>query len=95
MAYFNVASYAISRLSFLITHLVFAYWLNFIFNDPFNLRTILGANVVTTLDAEKVLPAGQCAALSYGNLLNNVGSFAVWFDLSLTLLSAQSSLRHR
>ena len=86
MAYFNAASYAISRLSFLITHLVFAYWLNFIFNDPFNLRALLGANIITTLDAEKVLPAGQCTSLSYGKILNNVGSFAVWFDLSLTSL---------
>lgn len=87
MAYFNVASYVISRLSFLATHLVFAYWLNFIFNDPFNLSSLFGDSVVATLDAKKVLPAGQCTAINWDNLLIDVLHFGIWYAPSVSTLT--------
>lgn len=87
MGYFHALSYVLSRLSFVAAHLVVAYWFNFIFNDPFNLRAVLGANIINTLDAEKVLPAGQCTPINYKNLANNVLHFSLWcaFVLSLDL----------
>lgn len=77
MAYFNVLSYVLSRFSFLATHLVFAYWLNFILNDPLNLRQY-APGFVNTLDAVQVLPKGKCTPLSQENLIFDVLLFGAW-----------------
>jgi hypothetical protein len=49
MARLTVAfSYVLSRVAFVATHVVFAYWLNFILNDPLDLGLV-------TLDAKPPL----------------------------------------
>jgi protein-S-isoprenylcysteine O-methyltransferase Ste14 len=65
-------SYALSRVAFLATHAVFAYWLNMILNDPFDLG-------LPTLDAKPTLPEGQCQAVVPANVVNNVLWFALWW----------------
>lgn len=45
-------SYLLSRVAFLGTHAVFAYWLNMLLNDPFDLG-------LPTLDAKPTLPYGS------------------------------------
>jgi hypothetical protein len=69
----KVLSYVLSRASFVGAHVIFAYWLNFILNDPLNL------GLTNTLDAREVLPAGTCTPLNRENLLWDVGLFAVWW----------------
>lgn len=44
-----VLSYTLSRVAFVATHVVFAYWLNYLLNDPLNLGLV-------TLDAKPPLP---------------------------------------
>jgi protein-S-isoprenylcysteine O-methyltransferase Ste14 len=54
-------AFVLSRVAFLMTHLVFAVWLNYLFNDPFNLGG-------PTLDARTALPAATCNKLNTANL---------------------------
>jgi len=77
MGYFNVPSYVLSRLSFLLTHLVFAYWLNFMLNDPFHLGT-------NTLDSRDIQPPDQCRPFIQDNFIFDLllfGSF--WLQHSI------------
>jgi len=71
--YFNLASYVLSRFSFLATHLVAVYWLVYLLNDPFN----FGA---ATLDAKQqdILPAGKCNPLIMENVKWNAALFSLW-----------------
>jgi hypothetical protein len=59
MARLTVAlSYVLSRVAFVATHVVFAYWLNFILNDPLDLGLV-------TLDAKPPLPYAHPSKLSF------------------------------
>jgi protein-S-isoprenylcysteine O-methyltransferase Ste14 len=69
--YFNLPSYILSRFSFLFTHFVAVYWLNYLLNDPFNIG---GA----TLDARDILPAEKCSAYIPENIRWNAQLFALW-----------------
>lgn len=69
---FNLLSYLLSRTSFIGTHLVFVYWLNYILNDPFN----IGGN---TLDVRQVKPEGQCNPLILDNLYHDLLLFGLWW----------------
>jgi len=69
--------WTLSRIAFVGTHLVFAYWLNFLLNDPFNLGG-------STLDAREVKSAGQCTPLIYENLYRDLALlFGWWFQHSV------------
>jgi protein-S-isoprenylcysteine O-methyltransferase Ste14 len=83
MARLTVAfSYVLSRVAFVATHVVFAYWLNFILNDPLDLGLV-------TLDAKPPLPAGQCERFSVANATSNVLWFALWWG-SHSILARKS-----
>jgi len=71
--YFNLQSYVLSRFSFLFTHFVAVYWLNYLLNDPFNLG---GA----TLDVKQrdLLPADKCNHYITENVRWNVALFSLW-----------------
>jgi len=72
-------SWTLSRVAFIGTHAVFAYWLNFLLNDPFGLGLV-------TLDYPKNLikPAGQCTELIKENLYRDLGLlFGWWFQHSV------------
>jgi len=71
--YFNLPSYVLSRFSFLATHLVAVYWLNYLLNDPFG----LGA---ATLDAKQkdILPPGKCSSFIKENVEFNALLFSLW-----------------
>jgi len=72
MAYFNFLSWALSRLAFIGTHVVFFYWVNFIFNDPLG----VGGN---TLDPRVVPGPGTCRPFIQDNFVRDLGLFAVWW----------------
>lgn len=65
-------SYVLSRVAFIATHAVFAYWLNYLLNDPLNLGLV-------TLDAKPPLPAGQCEHFAVDNAVSNLLWFALWW----------------
>lgn len=67
-----VLSYTLSRVAFIATHSVFAYWLNYLLNDPLNLGLV-------TLDAKPPLPPGQCEHFAVGNAVSNLLWFALWW----------------
>jgi len=68
--------WTLSRVAFLGTHAVYAYWLNFLLNDPFNLGT-------ATLDV-KVVNKTNCQKIIYENLYRDLGLlFAWWFQHSV------------
>jgi len=71
--YFNLPSYVLSRFSFLFTHFVALYWVNYLLNDPFNLG---GA----TLDVREkdILPAGKCTPVIIENVQWNAALFSLW-----------------
>lgn len=79
---FNLPSYVLSRFAFLGTHAVFAYWLNFLLNDPLN----LGGN---TLDVRKVKPTGECTPYIRENIIFDLGLFGLW-SLSHSGLARQA-----
>jgi len=68
---FNLLSYLLSRFAFLGTHAVFAYWLNFLLNDPFS----IGGN---TLDYRKIKPASDCTPYIKDNIIFDLSLFSVW-----------------
>jgi len=70
--YFNLPSYLLSRFAFIGTHLVFAYWVNFLLNDPFNLGT-------NTLDPKIVLPHDKCNNFIKENVIFDLGLFTLWW----------------
>jgi hypothetical protein len=72
MGFTAVLSYVLSRVAFVGTHVVFAYWLNLFFNDPFNLG-------LPTLDAKPTLPEGQCQTFIVDNAISNALWFALWW----------------
>jgi len=75
-------SWTLSRVAFLATHAVFAYWLNFLLNDPFGLG---GA----TLDVRKTKPEGQCQKLITDNLYWDLMLlFGWWFQHSIMARTA-------
>jgi len=64
--YFNVLSYLLSRLAFLLTHVAFTYWLLYISNDPLN------TGLVNTLDPKTPLSQARCNSFNTQNLLWDV-----------------------
>jgi protein-S-isoprenylcysteine O-methyltransferase Ste14 len=76
MTGFNIVAFVLSRWAFLATHVVFTYWLLFMFNDPLGL---LPAGF-PTLDVAKnqLKPEGQCS-VNYDNITNNVLWWLVWY----------------
>ena len=79
--YFNVLSYTLSRFAFIGTHVVFAFWLLFLFNDPFDIAAMyLPFLSLPTLDVPKsqVLPAVSCTRLILPNLYSNLFFFSLW-----------------
>jgi len=70
--YFNLISYVLSRFAFIGTHLVAAYWLNFLFNDPFNLGT-------NTLDYREVKQASICTPYIKENITYDLILFGAWW----------------
>jgi len=82
MGYFNFLSFALSRLAFVATHLVFLVWVNAMLNDPFSLSTLLPAPYgawVPTLDAKTQLPADKCTPLNKEHLVWNIAVFSGWW----------------
>lgn len=77
---FNVLSFVLSRAAFVGTHLVFAYWLNFLFNDPFDLGNKLGVKL-NTLDfpADQIKSEAECSPFIWDNAKYNLGLFAAWW----------------
>jgi len=72
MAYFHLPAYVLARFSFVATHLVFLYWVNFLLNDPFNLGT-------NTLDVKVVKPPSTCTPFNKDNAIFDLGLFALWW----------------
>jgi len=70
--YFNLPSYLLSRFAFIGTHLVFAYWLNFLLNDPFNLGT-------NSLDYKVIKPAATCTPIIYDHVKFDLVLFTLWW----------------
>jgi len=72
-SYFNFPSYILSRFSFVFTHFVALYWVNYILNDPFGIG---GA----TLDfrPEEILPASKCNPIITENVQFNSFLFSLW-----------------
>jgi len=68
---FNFLSYVLSRFAFLATHAVFAYWLNFLLNDPLS----LGGN---TLDVRQVKPKSECTPYIKENIIFDLSLFGFW-----------------
>lgn len=67
--------YWLSRIAFVNTHAVFAYWLLFVTNDPLNF-----GGVVNTLDAKSVRGEGQCTAFDVEKAIWNTIYFVlVWW----------------
>jgi len=73
MAYFNLPSYILSRFSFLATHFIALYWVNYLLNDPFG----LGGN---TLDfrPNHILPPSNCNSFIIENVQFDVLLFSLW-----------------
>lgn len=73
MGYFNLPSYILSRFSFLFTHFIALYWVNYLLNDPFG----LGGN---TLDfrPSKIEPPSECNPLIIENVQFDVLLFSLW-----------------
>lgn len=79
---FATASYTLSRAAFIGTHLVFAYWLNYLFNDPFDLEGKLGLQgYITTLDfpADQIKSEEECTPFIWDNAKSNLLFFAGWW----------------
>jgi len=70
--HFNILSYVLSRFAFIATHVVFAYWVNFLLNDPFS----LGGN---TLDYRVIQPADTCTRYIKENIVQDLLLFALWW----------------
>jgi len=77
----SVLSFVLSRVAFLGTHLVFAYWLNFMLNDPLDVASLVPAlkGHINTLDSRVTLPAGKCTSLDTKNLVFDVLLFGAWW----------------
>ena len=72
MQMIRTLSWALSRIAFLATHAVFALWLNFLLNDPFNLGGVSADHqneqpmmklLQPTLDARQVVAPDRCTKL--------------------------------
>jgi len=72
MALSNHLSFFLAHLSFVGTHVVFVLWLNFLFNDPFDLG-------LPTMDSKVVKPPDTCTHLNIENLIFDVLLFLVWW----------------
>jgi len=70
--YFNLLSYILSRVAFIGTHVVFAYWVLFMLNDPFNFG-------VNTVDPKVAKPAATCTPIIKDNVWFDLGLFALWW----------------
>lgn len=73
--YFHLPAYILSRIGFVATHVVFAYWLNFLANDPFN----TGLTATLDVPAADVKPAGECTAFDQQAALHNAALFLGWW----------------
>jgi hypothetical protein len=72
--FFPSSKYVLSRVAFVNTHLVFAYWLLFITNDPFH------TGLVNTIDVKSPLPADSCTPFDATAAWNNTFWFlALWW----------------
>lgn len=74
----TVASWLLSRLAFVGTHIDFFYFLFFVSNDPLGLRARYGLPV-TTLDALKTLPDGQCTTVDFAALRFDLLLLSAWW----------------
>ncbi len=74
MAYFNTASFWLSRVAFVLSHVAVVYWVLFITNDPLQFG-------VNTMDAPAaaIKPAGQCRTFIKENAIHDLLLFAVWW----------------
>jgi len=75
-------AYVLSRIAFLATHVVFAYWLLFITNDPLS----LGLN---TLDSKEIKDSKKCESFNTENAIYNVALFVICFWLPHSGLARQ------
>ncbi|EER07505.1 conserved hypothetical protein [Perkinsus marinus ATCC 50983] len=82
----SIVAYLLSRSAFVGIHVVYLYWLNFIFNDPFG----VGGN---TMDAREILPYGECTHFDPGAFVANIGSFLI-FSVPHSLL-ARTAVKKR
>lgn len=76
--FFYWPSYLLSRISFVLTHVTFTYFLLFVLNDPLGL---LPKTLLPTMDvrAEDVLPAGACKPFDRDAAVNNALWFGLWW----------------
>jgi len=73
MSTVKTLAYVLSRVAFLATHAVFAYWLLFLANDPLSFG-------LPTIDAKQTKSSTTCESFNTGNALYNVVIFAlVWW----------------
>ena len=78
--YFNPISFVLSRFAFVGTHLVFALWLVFLFNDPFNFAKFVPFKIPTVDVTESELkPESTCTPLNTAHLYNNLAYFGLWW----------------
>lgn len=80
----SALAWVLSRWGFIGTHLVFTYWLLFMFNDPLNLLPP-GFNTVD-VKASEIKPEGQCTPINWDNVKHNLAWYMVWY-LSHTIMA--------
>lgn len=71
----TVLHFSYARFNFVLVHIftVF-YWFPFLLNNPLNFPW-----VISTLDAPKAQPSGQCTPINWDAVLFDIGLWAIWW----------------